>query len=170
MGNAPQGRLLSTAARAMVLSLGILASACDSGDGPAADQATEATEATDSDAATASDSGGNTARITIGDDTWTVVPSIQCSVYPGGVVSIAGHAAGNEAIEIVLDHDPSSELVQVYVQGPDDSPYWVAGRDDVSFEIDGKTVTGNGTFSIGPGAQVEEGQPGQARGRFEITC
>jgi len=110
-----------------------------------------------------------TGTLTVGDDTWTVVPAIQCGVYPGNMVAIAGHAAGNEAIEIVLDHDPSSGLVGVRVQGPDDSPHWVARDDDVSFEIDGETVKGGGTFKLGFGAQPVDGKR-MAEGSFEITC
>lgn len=110
-----------------------------------------------------------TGTITIGDDTWSVVPAMQCGVYPGDMVAIAGHAAGDEAIEIVLDHDPSSGLVGVRVQGPGDSPHWVARDDAVTFEIDGKTVRGSGTFSLGIGGQPVDGKR-SAEGSFEITC
>lgn len=162
-----QNQSLATAALATVLSLSMFASACDNGD--------DSTAADESNTGSASDSAeGENARktgtITVGSDTWTVVPSTQCSVYPGDVVSIAGHAPSDEAIEIVLDYDPSSELIQAYVKGPDDSPYWIAADDDISFEIDGKTVAGSGTFSVGLGARVEEGQPRQAEGSFEINC
>lgn len=167
MENSLQGHFLSAAALAMVLSLSILASACDSGGDSATNQASDAADA---DAVVESDSSRKTGTITVGDETWTVVPETQCSIYSGDVVSIAGHAAGDEAIEIVLDHDLSLGLVSAYVKGPDDSPHWVARKDDVSFEIDGKTVTGSGTFSIAPGARVQEGQPREAQGTFEITC
>ena len=39
--------------------------------------------------------------ITIGADTWKIVPSMQCSVYPGNVVAIAGHAEGERKLEVV---------------------------------------------------------------------
>lgn len=167
MRNLLQSPSQSSAALITVLMLSILASACDSGGEGASNQASDAA---DTGEAMERESSSNTGTITVGDDTWTVVPETQCSVYSGDTVAIAGHAAGDETIEIVLDHDPSLGLVQAYVKGPDDSPHWVAGKDDVSFEIDGKSVTGSGNFSVGLGAPVEEGQPREARGTFEINC
>lgn len=108
--------------------------------------------------------------ITVGDDTWQVVPAIQCSVYPGDIVAIAGHAAGNEAVEIVVDHDPSSGLVAVRIKGPDDVPHWLAEDDNVSLQIDDRTVSGTATFKPGIGATIEEGQPREVEGSIEISC
>lgn len=167
MRNPFQSPSQSSAALTTVLLLSILASACDSGGENATNQASDAADA---DLATEGESNGNTGTITVGDDTWTVVPETQCSVYSGDTVAIAGHAAEDAAIEIVLDHDPSLGLVQAYVKGPDDSPHWVAGKEDISFKIDGKSVTGSGNFSVGLGAPVEEGKPREARGTFEINC
>lgn len=166
MKNPLQGPALSIAALAAILSLSLLAAACDSGGGSEANEAENA----GSGDAVASEGDSRTGTITIGDETWTVVPAMQCGVYPGDMVAISGHAAENEAIEIVLDHDPSSGLVSVYVKGPDSSPYWIAEDDAVAFEIDGKTVSGSGTFSIGFGAQVADGQPRERQGSFEVRC
>ncbi|HSH44094.1 MAG TPA: hypothetical protein VK973_18365, partial [Arenicellales bacterium] len=116
----------------------------------------------------AAESRGGT--ITVGDRTWTVVPSTQCSIYPGDIVMIAGHTADNGEIEVVIDHDPSSKLVSAYIQGPDNSPYWIAEDDAISFVIEGKTVSASGTFSVGLGGRVEEGQPRELEGSLEIRC
>ncbi|MDZ7842396.1 MAG: hypothetical protein U5R46_16475 [Gammaproteobacteria bacterium] len=160
-------RSLPAAALAVVVSLSTLASACDGGGGAATDEYadTSATSETAND-----DGGGRTGTFTVGEDTWTVVPSTQCSVFPGNIVMISGHAADNEEVEIVIDHDPSSGLVSAYVQGPDDSPYWIAEDDAITFEIDGKTVKGSGTFKVGLGGTVEAGQPRERQGSFAITC
>lgn len=166
MKNPLQSRSLSTTALAIVFSLSVLASACDSGGESTNNETAKTGEANDAAAGESSRTG----TITIGGDTWTVVPATQCSVYSGNVVMIAGHAAENEEIEIVIDHDPSSELVSAYVQGPDNSPYWIAQDDAITFEIDGKTVKGGGTFSVGLGGQVEDGQPRQVEGAFEVNC
>jgi hypothetical protein len=104
-----------------------------------------------------------TGVIEIDSETWTIVPSIQCSVYPGPVVSIAGHAAEDEAIEIVIDYAVQRSPVGVSVEKSGGPPSWSAGRDALSFEIDGNHVKGEGTFSESLGGK-------QAEGRFEIAC
>lgn len=97
-----------------------------------------------------------TGTITIGETTWTIVPAIQCSVFPGNIVSIAGHASGQESTEIVIDHDPGSGLVAVRVQDESGEPDWSASGANLTFEISGNTVRGKGRFS-GPSGRTAEG-------------
>ena len=100
--------------------------------------------------------------LTVGTDTWTIVPAIQCSIYPGGVVSIAGHAAEDPSLEIVIDWcGPTG--VRIGQDGSETS--WFGTRDTIQMEIDGKTVRGTATFneySTGTG----ESRPGS----FEVNC
>ena len=44
----------------------------------------------------ASDERGGT--VTVGETTWTFVPSMQCGVYPNGQVNISGHAAEDQSL------------------------------------------------------------------------
>jgi hypothetical protein len=152
------------------LVLAALGAGCGEGDGrgtTANDTTTEAVAAGPSGAPGAT-SGTNRARtgvIEIGGETWTLVPAIQCSVYPGPVVSIAGHAAGDEAIEIVIDYDAQRGPVGVRVEKFNTTPSWSAGRDDLSFEIDGNHVKGEGTFT-----EFVGGSSRKAQGNFDVTC
>lgn len=79
------------------LVLAALGAGCGEGDGrgTTTNGATPETAAAGPSGAPGVSSGTNRARtgvIEIGGETWTLVPAIQCSVYPGPVVSIAGHA------------------------------------------------------------------------------
>jgi hypothetical protein len=156
------GRTPSALILASVLSLNMLASGCG-GD----DESTGTAPADEGSEAGDAERGGT---FTIGDRTWTVVPAVQCSVFAGDIVMIAGHTAENEEIEVVIDHDPSTEFFSAYIQGPDNSPYWIAEGDAITFTIDGKTVSGSGTFSVGLGGQIPEGEPRELPGSFEIRC
>lgn len=94
--------------------------------------------------------------LTIGGQSWTFVPSIQCRVYPGNVVSIAGIAAEDPAVEIVID-----------LGGPDGvsvgkgADSWQAVVDSISASIDGQSVTGSAEFKRS-GSMVP--------GTFDIRC
>ena len=110
-------------------------------------------------------SPARTGVIEIDGETWALVPAVQCSVYPGPVVSIAGHAAEDEAIEIVIDYDAQGGPVGVRVEKFNTTPSWSAGRDDLSFEIDGKHVKGEGSFT-----EFVGGSSRKAQGKFDVTC
>lgn len=156
-------RALSTASLAIVLFLGVLVSGCGNEDESAAQGDT------DTEGSGESTTERRTGTMTVGEQTWTVVASMQCSVRNDSIVMIYGHTAENEEIEVVIDHDPP-DLKAAYIQGPDNTPYWIARDGAIEFEIDGRTVSGRGTFSVGIGGQVEEGQPRELEGSFEIRC
>ena len=102
--------------------------------------------------------------ITIGADTWKIVPYMQCSVYPGNIVALAGHAEGESKLEIVIDHDPSGPSgVRLGSESGSDGWFSVAGS--IEFEIDGKRVSGSGTFSARMGGGGET-----AHGNFAVDC
>lgn len=117
------------------------------------------TSAQETQKRTAADKGGT---ITIGEETWSVVPAVQCSIYPGNIVSIAGHAAENSALEIVIDYGgPTGVRV-----GDDGSPEsWRALRDTLEVEISGQRVRGTASFSQGLSSTAET-----VEGSFDVTC
>jgi hypothetical protein len=100
--------------------------------------------------------------VTVGEDTWTFVPSTQCSVYPGDVVSIAGHAKEDDSVEIVIDWG-GPVGVHVGEDGADTS--WHALRDSIQVTIDNKHVSGNASF-----ATSSYSTTAVAEGSFNIEC
>jgi hypothetical protein len=102
--------------------------------------------------------------ITVGDETWTFVPSTQCSVYPGNLVSIAGHAKEDESVEIVIDaSDEWAGGVRVGKDGTDTS--WHAVPDSIAVTIENKRVMGTASFATSS-YSVEA----VAEGSFDIEC
>lgn len=106
-----------------------------------------------------SEKGGT---FTVGEETWTIAPSIQCSIYPGNIVNIAGHAAGDRELEIVIDWGGPN---QARVAKSDGEQGWHAIRDTLQVEVDGRTVRGSATFSEYAGGAGET-----AEGTFEVKC
>jgi len=102
--------------------------------------------------------------ITIDEQTWTLVPDIQCSVYPGPVVSIAGHAAEDEAVEIVIDYNGTEGPTGVSVTKPGGTLEWNAYA-SMNFQIERKRVQGAGYFT-----GSTHGATRQAEGRFDVDC
>jgi hypothetical protein len=146
-------RILVTLASALILAI----AGCSSDDN--SDDAGKAAPAETSQSSPAGERGGT---ITVGEESWTIVPSIQCSIYPGNVVSIAGHAAGDPSLEIVIDYGGPSG-VRIGDGGSEVS--WNAIRDTIKIEIDGTHVTGTATFSTGAGGSGES-----APGSFDVNC
>ena len=109
--------------------------------------------------ATSRERGGT---ITVGAETWTIVPSISCSVYPGGIVNIAGHAAENPDLEVVIDWGGPD---QARIAESDSGPGWHAIRDTLEIRVDGRKVTGHATFSEFVGVAGN-----RAEGSFEVDC
>ena len=98
--------------------------------------------------------------ISIGEHNWNVVPSIQCSVFPGNVVSIAGHAAGDESVEITIDFGGPDG-----VRVGEGNDAWHARKETIEKQIEGKRVKGTATFF------KYTGKPEDARqGSFEVSC
>jgi hypothetical protein len=105
--------------------------------------------------------GDRTGTFTLGDETWTFVASLQCGIFPGPIVAISGNAAEDADIELLVDFDEDSDLVQAAANTPEGT--WLAENEDVSIEVDGSTVSGQGTFR-----EFITGDT--AEGSFEISC
>lgn len=102
--------------------------------------------------------------ITIDGRTWNVIADVQCSVTAGPVVSIAGHAAEDEAVEILIDYNGNQEPTGVSVKKPDGSVDWTAYA-SMNFQIERQRVQGSGYFTgMSGGAQT------QASGQFDVDC
>lgn len=102
--------------------------------------------------------------IRVGEQTWTIVPSIQCRVFPGGIVSIAGHAESDPKLEIVIDVDPHGPTgVRIGADGG--SVSWNTVRETLKIEVKGKQVKGTATFSVYSGGAGE-----RAEGEFRVDC
>jgi hypothetical protein len=128
-------------------------STTDNGNGESATP----TEAANEPAGGSNENGGT---INVGAESWTVVADGQCSVFDGPVVYVWGHAAEDEDIEITIDYDPDGDLISAVVEGPDTN--WSSYDDDISMELDGQTLRGEGTFTSGSGQTAE--------GAFEVSC
>ena len=102
--------------------------------------------------------------ITIDGRTWEVIADVQCSVLPGPVVAIAGHAADDEAVEIVIDYNGNQEPTGASVKKPDGTVDWTAYA-SMNFQIERQRVQGSGYFTgMSGGAQT------QAAGQFDVDC
>ena len=96
--------------------------------------------------------------------TWNVVADVQCSVMPGPVVSIAGHADEDEAVDIVIDYNGAEGPTGVTVTKPDGTVDWTAYA-SMNFQIERKRVQGAGYFT-----GTTRGVQKQAEGRFDVDC
>lgn len=101
--------------------------------------------------------------LTVGEASWTFLPSTQCSIYPGNVVSIAGHAAEDPSVEIVIDYGgPTGVTIGTYGR----EPWWQAVRDTIEVEIEGRRrIGGTATFEV-----FRNGAKETAEGSFDISC
>lgn len=133
-----------------------MASACGRDDEPA----TEVPAA----AAPAANASTPVGFIEIDGRKWTVIADVRCSVMPGPVVSIAGHAAEDKDTRIVVDFKLPDGPTGVSVVPSNGSTEWNAEY-AMNFEITRKQVRGAGYF-----AGTRAGSTRQAQGRFEITC
>ena len=143
------------------LSLAMAIAGCGSKDNNETNQASAAESSTAKQSQTkpASKRGG---RITVGDETWTFVPSTQCSVYPGNVVSIAGHAKEDESVEIIIDWGGP---VGVHVGQDRTDTSWHAVPDSIEVTIENKRVMGTASFSTSIYSTEVA-----AEGSFDIEC
>lgn len=96
--------------------------------------------------------------------TWNVIADVQCSVGPGPVVSIAGHAADDEAVEIVIDYNGNEGPTGASVRKADGSVDWTAYA-SMNFQIERQRVQGTGFFTGSPGGVQQ-----QANGQFDVDC
>lgn len=139
-----------------IMVLALLATACGAEDGPAGSAAEPAGGSANAPAA--AERGGT---ITVGEDSWTLVPSMQCSVYPGNVVSIAGHAAEDPDLEITIDLGGPDQVVI----GSGRDALWHARKDTIEVTIDGKRVQGTAIFT-----QYSSGTGESREGSFDVSC
>ena len=138
--------------------LALTALGCDS-DESAGEQITAAGKANYEGQSRAVAKRGGT--FTVGKQTWTLVPSTQCSIYPGNVVSIAGHAEEDPSLEIIIDYGgPDGARI-----GPDSVSGWQAMPETLIIEIDGRHVHGEATFS-----EFFGGRGDKAEGSFDVDC
>ena len=123
----------------------------------------EPTTSIATDSRPSADRGGT---ITVGDQTWTLVPSMQCSVYPNNQVNIAGHAANDPDFEITVDYYPDGDgPIGVTGGSYGRAGSWGTQRPTVTFTIEGKHVRGTATFDV----ITQQGQQ-TVDGSFSITC
>ena len=128
---------------------------------------TDGEQSSEEPGGTAQSSKSNTrgGTVTVGEQSWTFVPSIQCSIYPGNVVSIAGHAAEDPMLEITIDYDAERGPVQVVVGTDGRDGSWFAKRDTLRIEIEGRNFSGTATFT-----EFRGGAGQTASGSFNIDC
>ena len=101
--------------------------------------------------------GGN---ITVGKNSWTLVPAIQCSIYPGDIVNIAGHAEEDESLELVIDYGgPTGIRIG---EGTD---AWHARNESINIQIEGKRIQGDALFFQYTGSPEDDQQ-----GSFDVSC
>ena len=130
----------------------------DTGNNPGATQAERPA------AAVAPQKAQRGGEITVGEQTWKIIPSIQCGVYPGDVVAIAGHAESDPDLEIVIDNDPGGRS-EVRIGGEGQAITWYSVKESLQLTINGRQVQGNATFSTGYGGSGESKQ-----GSFKVNC
>lgn len=102
--------------------------------------------------------------ITIDGRTWTVIADVQCSVAPGPVVAIAGHAAEDKTVEITIDYNGNQGPTGASVTKPDGTVDWTAYA-SMNFQIERQRVQGAGYFT-----GTMRGIQKQAEGRFDVDC
>ncbi|MGI9341964.1 MAG: hypothetical protein ACR2QV_03900 [Gammaproteobacteria bacterium] len=116
-----------------------------------------ATPAAGGETAPATERGGT---ITVGEQTWVIVPQF-CSVYPGPIANIAGHAASDPSLEIVIDFGGPDQVVV----GSGRDVLWRASKETLEVQIDGQVVRGTANFNEGFAASGKS-----ATGSFEVNC
>lgn len=129
------------------------------------EDAIDSTVAADDATTTTATPGQNvpgSGEATIGDELFLLDPSVQCGIFPGPTVAVAGTIEGTDT-EFVIDYDPANDFVEMRIgESPDDEVYWQARDGAIEFTVEGETVRGSGEFS--------DGQGNQASGVVEVTC
>lgn len=95
------------------------------------------------------------------DPTATVESSETAS--PLTLVTIAGHAEGDESIAIVIEFDPRDTGLTLTVKGAGDSPSWAAINEGFVVRVGAISISGEGSFQGADGS-------GTAEGSFEASC
>lgn len=127
------------------------------GDAEDADQPAQTGSAT-----ATSEASGPSGVMAIGDKRWDLIPNVQCSIYPGPIVNIAGHVKGQPDLEFVVDYGgPTGARIGKF--GEPDS--WHASKESISIEIDGRTVRGAGSFG-----HTTPNATDRIEGEFTLDC
>ncbi len=143
-----------------------------SGGGDAAPTATAAdgvSPTTSSGAGSTSSGSDSIGSVTIGDETWMIVASVQCDFTtvpdsPITVVAIAGHAEGDESIEISIDFDPRDTGLVLTVRGAGGDPGWAADNSSFTVSVGATSIRGDGSFD-------SMSSPGTSEaGSFDARC
>ena len=139
----------------LIIILACMATGCDSG----VNSQEGSSAVADSPAKAETERGGS---ITVGEQTWTIVMSTQCSIYPGEIINVAGHAAEDPSVEIVIDYN-GPDQIRV---GGDGEELWYAMMDTLDITIDGRSAArGIARFS-----EFLGGSGKQADGSFNFSC
>ncbi len=142
----------------LVIVFALLLAAC----GEDASDSTVAAEAPATTTSAPGESGPRSAEATIGGELYLLDPAVQCGIFPGPTVAIAGTVEGTDT-EFVIDYDPTNDFVQMRIgESPGDEVYWQARNEAIEFTVEGETVRGTGEFS--------DEQGNQASGVVEVTC
>lgn len=137
---------------ALTIWLLIVATGCDD------NRNTETTAAVSVPPKAGNERGGT---ITVGNQTWTFVPAMSCSIYPNGIVNLAGHAAEDPTLEITIDYGGPNQITV----GEGREAIWHAMPDTLEIELDGRHVQGTATFN-----EYLTGTGESAQGLFDINC
>lgn len=96
-------------------------------------------------------------EITVGERTWTFVPTIQCMVSGDEIAVIAGQALDDPRVQFSVDVTPDGQRLDVTVDDAD----MMAQGDEVTVTIDGRQVAGAATLSDGVTS---------TEARFDLVC
>ncbi len=143
-----------------------------SGGGAAAPTATaeaSSSPASSSGGGAASSGGDSIGSVTVGDETWMIVASVRCDFTavpdsPLMVVAIAGHAEGDESIEITIDFDPRDTGLALILRSSGGDPAWMANNASFTVSVGATSIRGDGSFD-------SMSSPGTSEpGSFDARC
>lgn len=143
---------LSYSTIVLMLMISIVAASCGGGD--------------EQNSAGQSSSGANKSgrggTIIIGDQSWEFVPSLQCGIYAGNLVTLSGHSATDSETEIVVDYDVNSKLKGIRIGPERGDQTWKAVGSTIAAEIKGNKFSGTAGFRRGYAEVVV--------GEFKFEC
>ena len=99
-------------------------------------------------------------RVTVGDETWTIVPKL-CQIHNNDLVNISGHATEDPSLEISIDYGGPNQVVV----GSGRDVLWNAMKETIEIQVEGRRVRGTANFNAGHSASGES-----AAGSFDVTC
>lgn len=135
-----------------------IATATSCGGGDAAGPATPTPDSTSTSSPTSAATAGGT--ITVGDTRYDVVAGRQCSFFPGGVIYIAGHVAGDPDTEFNFDDFTGAGTEVNFGLFDGEVEAWAADT-SIEYVVDGERVRGTAEL-ITPS--------GPTPATFELSC